>query len=93
MTETGILCQSWAEQCPHRHTMNNTYPELNMAQNFCRNPWGSGKRPWCFTTDKNKRWEYCDIPICIPGIIVEKILLIIVKLKIYIYTADNPFQN
>ncbi|XP_028399068.1 mucin-like protein [Dendronephthya gigantea] len=46
--------------------MNTTYPELNNAKNYCRNPKNSGKRPWCFTTDRNKRWEYCDIPKCIP---------------------------
>ena len=67
VTASGIPCQSWTEQCPHRHTMNNTYPELNDAKNYCRNPQNSGKRPWCFTTDRNKRWEYCDIPNCVPG--------------------------
>ena len=68
VTASGIPCQSWTEQCPHRHTMNNTYPELHNAKNYCRNPQNSGQRPWCFTTDRNKRWEYCDIPKCIPGI-------------------------
>ncbi|CAB3998077.1 Hypothetical predicted protein [Paramuricea clavata] len=66
VTSSGIPCQSWTEQCPHRHTMNKTYPELNNAKNYCRNPQNSGQRPWCFTTDRNKRWEYCDIPKCIP---------------------------
>ncbi|CAB4026558.1 Hypothetical predicted protein [Paramuricea clavata] len=66
MTASGISCQSWTEQCPHRHTMNKTYPELNNAENYCRNPQNSGQRPWCFTTDRHKRWEYCDIPKCIP---------------------------
>ncbi|CAB3991942.1 angiopoietin-1 receptor-like [Paramuricea clavata] len=66
VTVSGIPCQLWTDQCPHRHTMNNTYPELNNAKNYCRNPQNSGQRPWCFTTDRNKRWEYCDIPKCIP---------------------------
>ncbi|XP_028399014.1 uncharacterized protein LOC114522512 [Dendronephthya gigantea] len=65
VTASGIPCQSWTEQCPHRHTMNTTYSYLNNAKNYCRNPQNSGKRPWCFTTDRNKRWEYCDIPKCI----------------------------
>ncbi|CAB4019964.1 Hypothetical predicted protein [Paramuricea clavata] len=46
--------------------MNKTYPELNNAENYCRNPQNSGQRPWCFTTDRNKRWAYCDIPKCKP---------------------------
>ena len=71
VTASGIPCQSWTEQCPHRHTMNTTYPELNNAENFCRNPQNSGKRPWCFTTDRTRRWEYCDIPKCVPGIPAE----------------------
>jgi hypothetical protein len=70
VTSSGIPCQSWTEQCPHRHTMNKTYPELNNAKNHCRNPQNSGQRPWCFTTNRKKRWEYCDIPKCIPGIIL-----------------------
>ncbi|CAB4004558.1 coadhesin-like isoform X2 [Paramuricea clavata] len=66
VTASGIPCQSWTEQCPHRHTMNKTYPELNNAKSYCRNPQNSGQRPWCFTTDRNKGWEYCDILKCIP---------------------------
>ena len=64
VTSSRILCQSWSAQCPHRHTMVSTYPELKNASNYCRNPGGSGQRPWCFTCDTNKRWEYCDIPNC-----------------------------
>ena len=67
VTTSGIPCQSWTEQCPHRHTMNDTYPELNEAKNYCRNPQNSGQRPWCFTTDRGKRWEYCNIPKCTLG--------------------------
>ena len=48
--------------------MVSTYPELKNASNNCRNPRGSGQRPWCFTSNKDKRWEYCDIPNnCLPG--------------------------
>ena len=67
VTSSGIPCQSWTTQCPHRHTMVTTYPELKYARNYCRNPRGSGQRPWCFTSDSVKRWEYCDIPNCSSG--------------------------
>ena len=29
--------------------------------NFCRNP-DDGDRVWCYTTDSDTRWEYCDVP-------------------------------
>ena len=30
---------------------------------MCRDPDGTG-RPWCYTTNKDIRWEYCAVPIC-----------------------------
>lgn len=39
------------------------FPSKNLKKNYCRNPDGE-PRPWCFTTDPNKRWEFCDIPRC-----------------------------
>ena len=35
------------------------------AASHCRNPDSSAAGgPWCFTTDPNTRWEYCDLPKC-----------------------------
>ena len=34
-----------------------------LEKNFCRNP-DKEKRPWCYTTDPKKRWEYCSVPKC-----------------------------
>jgi hypothetical protein len=28
--------------------------------NYCRNPDGEEKGVWCYTTDRNRRWEYCN---------------------------------
>uniref|UniRef100_A0A8C0W620 Kringle domain-containing protein n=1 Tax=Castor canadensis TaxID=51338 RepID=A0A8C0W620_CASCN len=39
------------------------FPNKNLKMNYCRNPDGE-PRPWCFTTDPNRRWELCDIPRC-----------------------------
>jgi hypothetical protein len=44
---------------PHKHKFGS----LDDSLNNCRNPDGSGK-PWCYTMDPKKRWEYCDIPMC-----------------------------
>uniref|UniRef100_A0A8D0XBY2 Plasminogen n=1 Tax=Sus scrofa TaxID=9823 RepID=A0A8D0XBY2_PIG len=63
-TMSGIECQSWGSQSPHAHGyLPSKFPNKNLKMNYCRNPDGE-PRPWCFTTDPNKRWEFCDIPRC-----------------------------
>lgn len=60
-TKSGRTCQNWTSQSPHKH--NNTpqkKPNKGLGNhNYCRNPDGESTI-WCYTTDKNKRWEYCD---------------------------------
>jgi len=58
ITRSGRTCQGWDTNIPHR-TKFRPNPENN---NFCRNPDNDPRGPWCYTTDPNKRWEYCDVP-------------------------------
>ncbi|XP_052094934.1 zonadhesin-like [Mytilus californianus] len=58
-TSSGNICQAWGSQEPHRHSLSRLAAEMN----YCRNPDGSSK-PWCYTLEKEKRWDYCDIPLC-----------------------------
>ena len=37
-----------------------------IASNYCRDPDGKGA-PWCFTTDPDVPWQFCDAPPC-PGL-------------------------
>ncbi|XP_033099370.1 zinc metalloproteinase nas-6-like isoform X2 [Anneissia japonica] len=68
-TRKGITCQKWSSNWPHKH---NYYSDDKKVQekkgfgnhNYCRNPGGRRERLWCFTTLKNKVWDYCDIKIC-----------------------------
>ena len=58
----------WSTQYPHKHSRNRTdlfhYDKsVEDAMNYCRDPDMEGT-PWCYTTNKNKRWEHCDIPLC-----------------------------
>nr|XP_055041449.1 plasminogen [Misgurnus anguillicaudatus] len=63
-TESGYTCQRWDSQTPHNHGyIPSALPEKYLEENYCRNPDGE-PRPWCFTTDPNKRWEACSIPRC-----------------------------
>lgn len=39
-------------------------PNAGLDSNFCRNPDGDSNGPWCYTTDPNQRFEFCNIPQC-----------------------------
>ncbi|XP_068198816.1 plasminogen [Antennarius striatus] len=64
-TKTGKTCQKWAASYPHRpnYTPQNK-PAEDLVSNFCRNPDADNVGPWCYTTDRNTRWEHCNIPSC-----------------------------
>ena len=67
-TKNGRTCQSWTAQEPqeHRFKTDDFFPldgSVADAENNCRDPDNDGT-PWCYTTNKDIRWEYCDIPIC-----------------------------
>ena len=66
VTASGLPCQQWSVQGPQKHIITpNTYAEdLKDSSVFCRNPGGLGERPWCYTTDLQTRWEYCNVPKC-----------------------------
>ncbi len=64
VTSSGRLCQDWNSQSPHPHAVYSG-TAIHGALNQCRNPEGRGTRPWCYTIDRNVRWEYCDdVPKC-----------------------------
>ncbi len=75
-TRYGKPCQAWASQSPHAHNVtadNITDASLDDANNYCRNaavpnvadPTKVYKSSvWCYTTDINTRWDYCDVPSC-----------------------------
>ncbi|XP_050726079.1 tyrosine-protein kinase transmembrane receptor Ror2-like [Eriocheir sinensis] len=65
VTSTGIPCQRWDSQEPHSHQRPpNVFPEIQNAENYCRNAGGEEPFPWCYTTDPVIRWQHCSIPQC-----------------------------
>jgi hypothetical protein len=57
-TVTGKTCQSWGLQTPHGHKQVLGERGVEAGHNYCRNPDGEDTI-WCYTTDPEKRWEYC----------------------------------
>jgi len=60
-TKSGRTCQQWTSQSPHTHDRTPTqfYGKNLGHHNFCRNP-DDEPTIWCYTTDSNKRWEWCN---------------------------------
>ena len=76
ITRSGRTCQAWNSQCPHRHWRipQDVSDRLNDF-NMCRNPDSSAPDgPWCYTTDPNVRWEYCNVSKCPPRGISNSLL-------------------
>ena len=59
-TTSGRTCQAWSASEPHEHANTGVGDH-----NQCRNPDGKTKGVWCYTTDPDKRWEYCSVPRCV----------------------------
>jgi len=57
-TVSGLTCQAWNVQRPHKHEFGRLGDH-----NYCRNPDGESG-VWCYTTNPDKRWEYCDVREC-----------------------------
>ena len=63
---------------------HNTLPLGSVGlNNYCRNPDNSAGGPWCYTTDPNTRWEYCDVPKCSKYICVLYSVYICVLYSVY----------
>ena len=64
-TKSGKRCQPWTAQEPHQHNRTqDKYPSTGLGQhNFCRNPDNEPEGAWCYTTDSESRWEYCEIGV------------------------------
>jgi len=64
-TTSGKTCQRWDSDAVHERNMGAVPPASDRNHNYCRNPSSSGtSKPWCYTTDPNERWDYCDVPTC-----------------------------
>ena len=61
-TKSETICQKWTDQYPHAHSITpEDYPGKGLGDhNYCRNPDNEPNGAWCYTTDINSRWEYCD---------------------------------
>merc|ERR1719161_2854441 len=58
MTLSGRTCKKWSDQ--DKYPMGGNLGN----HNYCRNPSGEKDKPWCYTVDPAKEWEFCEVPEC-----------------------------
>ena len=60
-TDSGIPCQRWTSQWPHRHSRTPwRYRNKGLGyHNYCRNPDNEPGGIWCYSVLPWKRWQYC----------------------------------
>ena len=59
-TDIGRQCIAWSSIPASKSTLYSSI----LQSNYCRNPQGIGKRPWCYTNAKTREWNYCPVPNC-----------------------------
>lgn len=67
-------------------------PEANLtdAQNYCRNA-DMVEGIWCYTTDSDLRWEFCDVWRCLPIGSTSRFLCVFFKAAAAATTAITKY--
>ena len=49
----------------YMYLLTSSLPNAGLVANYCRiGGMTDALRPWCFTTDEDTKWEYCNVPKC-----------------------------
>uniref|UniRef100_H2XJQ9 Kringle domain-containing protein n=1 Tax=Ciona intestinalis TaxID=7719 RepID=H2XJQ9_CIOIN len=65
----NLTCQRWNSSFPNNHYFSpSDITAAGLEDNYCRNP-DMSDMPWCYVTNSNKIWEYCNITACPPNVI------------------------
>ena len=64
-TYSNVKCESWSGT----HFGPADFPDASVqdAHNYCRNPDKDAGGPWCFISDRDPDWQYCDVACCPTG--------------------------
>ena len=80
-SKSGKTCQKWTSHVPHEHPIPPNLPGTGLGDHkYCRNPNNASEGPWCFTTDRDTRYEFCEVespsPTCSSvGMLISRVRL------------------
>ncbi|XP_012500631.1 PREDICTED: prothrombin isoform X2 [Propithecus coquereli] len=65
VTTHGSPCMAWASAEAKALSKDQDFnPEVQLVENFCRNPDGDEEGAWCYVAGKPGDFEYCDLTYC-----------------------------
>ncbi|KAM5248411.1 prothrombin [Ctenodactylus gundi] len=65
VTSQGSPCLPWtSEQARSLHNDTDFSPEVQLEENFCRNPNKDEEGAWCFVDGEPGAFQYCDLNYC-----------------------------
>ncbi|XP_012644984.1 prothrombin [Microcebus murinus] len=65
VTTHGSPCMAWASAEAKALSKDQDFsPEVQLVENFCRNPDGDQEGAWCYVAGKPGDFEYCDLHYC-----------------------------
>jgi len=70
ITKRGVTCIRWDSLTTWNkfHPNNPAMKSKDLRENFCRNPDGDERGPWCFVSIQPRKFQYCSIPLCQGGV-------------------------
>ena len=63
-TKRGAPCVRWDSLTLWNKFHPSKNQEKDLSQNFCRNPDGDNRGPWCFVSLAPRKFQYCSISVC-----------------------------
>ncbi|XP_069888534.1 prothrombin [Dipodomys merriami] len=65
VTALGTPCLPWASTDAKALSKDQDFkPEVQLVENFCRNPDGDQEGAWCYVANQPGDFEYCDLHYC-----------------------------
>ncbi|XP_066491690.1 prothrombin [Tiliqua scincoides] len=64
-TISGAQCLPWVSEKAKQLSQGQTFlQDVNLVQNYCRNPDDDEEGVWCYVDHPNNTFEYCDVRYC-----------------------------
>ncbi|CAH2325951.1 prothrombin [Pelobates cultripes] len=64
VTVSGLPCLPWSSNVAKDHKQKDFMADVELKENYCRNPDGDEEGVWCYVSHPNMTYEYCNLNYC-----------------------------